>query len=102
MIRRPPRSTLSSSSAASDVYKRQEKRNKKKTGIAVGHDATGRKEDCPEDKQYAQCIRNSDCCSAPAGGGNRPGKNLPDTGKHRIAFRRGGAADAPRAAGASD
>src|SRR5664280_3692606 len=27
MIRRPPRSTLSSSSAASDVYKRQDKHN---------------------------------------------------------------------------
>ena len=27
MIRRPPRSTLSSSSAASDVYKRQKQRN---------------------------------------------------------------------------
>eukprot|EP00656_Telonema_subtile_P012192 TRINITY_DN16124_c0_g1_i3.p1 TRINITY_DN16124_c0_g1~~TRINITY_DN16124_c0_g1_i3.p1 ORF type:complete len:105 (-),score=31.64 TRINITY_DN16124_c0_g1_i3:164-478(-) len=31
MIRRPPRSTLSSSSAASDVYKRQDKKRSKKS-----------------------------------------------------------------------
>ena len=37
MIRRPPRSTLDRSSAASDVYKRQ--------GIAQGEDAVGHGED---------------------------------------------------------
>eukprot|EP00656_Telonema_subtile_P011297 TRINITY_DN15567_c0_g1_i1.p1 TRINITY_DN15567_c0_g1~~TRINITY_DN15567_c0_g1_i1.p1 ORF type:complete len:827 (+),score=119.94 TRINITY_DN15567_c0_g1_i1:125-2605(+) len=36
MIRRPPRSTLSSSSAASDVYKRQEYGKKKKKPMADG------------------------------------------------------------------
>eukprot|EP00658_Telonema_sp_P-2_P028520 TRINITY_DN21840_c0_g1_i2.p1 TRINITY_DN21840_c0_g1~~TRINITY_DN21840_c0_g1_i2.p1 ORF type:complete len:143 (+),score=15.51 TRINITY_DN21840_c0_g1_i2:150-578(+) len=35
MIRRPPRSTLSSSSAASDVYKRQEKEGHKLAGHFV-------------------------------------------------------------------
>ena len=33
MIRRPPRSTLDRSSAASDVYKRQAKRNHIKVGL---------------------------------------------------------------------
>nr|WP_301553674.1 hypothetical protein [Clostridioides difficile] len=35
MIRRPPRSTLSSSSAASDVYKRQNKSNIKMLGLKI-------------------------------------------------------------------
>src|SRR5664279_6447425 len=34
MIRRPPRSTLSSSSAASDVYKRQVKTSAERCGVA--------------------------------------------------------------------
>ena len=38
MIRRPPRSTLSSSSAASDVYKRQVLTSTIARGVSVGDD----------------------------------------------------------------
>ena len=37
MIRRPPRSTLSSSSAASDVYKRQQQSAPKRAGFGRSH-----------------------------------------------------------------
>eukprot|EP00658_Telonema_sp_P-2_P030605 TRINITY_DN23085_c0_g1_i2.p1 TRINITY_DN23085_c0_g1~~TRINITY_DN23085_c0_g1_i2.p1 ORF type:complete len:186 (+),score=40.59 TRINITY_DN23085_c0_g1_i2:52-609(+) len=40
MIRRPPRSTLSSSSAASDVYKRQQKANAVRSIILARENAT--------------------------------------------------------------
>eukprot|EP00658_Telonema_sp_P-2_P058615 TRINITY_DN47128_c0_g1_i1.p2 TRINITY_DN47128_c0_g1~~TRINITY_DN47128_c0_g1_i1.p2 ORF type:complete len:101 (-),score=13.29 TRINITY_DN47128_c0_g1_i1:112-414(-) len=50
MIRRPPRSTLSSSSAASDVYKRQ------------GHRG---------DDGWSQCFGMCQCCWERKGGGLR-------------------------------
>src|SRR5450756_1605306 len=41
MIRRPPRSTQSRSSAASDVYKRQEQRDHRNAGTQVGQRELG-------------------------------------------------------------
>src|SRR5665648_1288308 len=52
MIRRPPRSTLSSSSAASDVYKRQAVAVKPLKEFNV---ALRQKECCSQTKTYVSC-----------------------------------------------
>eukprot|EP00658_Telonema_sp_P-2_P059294 TRINITY_DN48115_c0_g1_i1.p2 TRINITY_DN48115_c0_g1~~TRINITY_DN48115_c0_g1_i1.p2 ORF type:complete len:137 (-),score=35.55 TRINITY_DN48115_c0_g1_i1:57-467(-) len=73
MIRRPPRSTLSSSSAASDVYKRQEcctdACRKQAACTSTGCLSTDHPRICPypEELISSQCTAGRACLKTPAG-----------------------------------
>src|SRR5450756_863785 len=95
MIRRPPRSTQSRSSAASDVYKRQVW-----AGVGDAHAGPHRHEDEEQENDEAQEAGEAAPAKlAPAGPAARapPGAARCDRAMLRRAHRRGSAIGAPRA-----
>ena len=98
MIRRPPRSTLSSSSAASDVYKRQGERGgqklcRKGPGSCLGTAIAGRHVQAQASRVGLPNVQNT--CTLPADGHNKVRGML---GKARCTGSGGGRRVAPRPA----
>eukprot|EP00656_Telonema_subtile_P002384 TRINITY_DN11050_c0_g1_i3.p1 TRINITY_DN11050_c0_g1~~TRINITY_DN11050_c0_g1_i3.p1 ORF type:complete len:120 (+),score=18.40 TRINITY_DN11050_c0_g1_i3:89-448(+) len=88
MIRRPPRSTLSSSSAASDVYKRQYQRRVRDTGTPHMEIPDLIPGDFPLDRpdsEWKSILTKSEYSTLRQGGTEAPGRGeyckvFPDTG----------------------